>query len=437
MTLDGSNDVTCLGNAVPAREEQPTVALLRALYSNIGDLAIYKGTMNVFSQLQIESKYIFDPEPTFPEGYLDAYNLNLVYTFPSFIEKEIQRNEKSLFNYVRPVLHLPSDLLCMLKLRKEIDCLYCLGGARFGDTFAIHVIGEIINTCYKKRILNADLVIGGISIASSENGYLFKRFYQRFLNQITHLFVRDNISYSNLQKYDIPPEKCSVICDFAYWLDPLRSQRSMEIVEKLDEFSRGVPLIGIAPGMDLKSSKTEYLMSWCRLIRALYDKGYNIVLIPTSHNPKCLAPPHDKDDYGFCHLINLKLKLDLPIIQTKQLEPEEIIEIMKEFDCTVSARMHGAIFSTLADVPTICIYNEQKGLGLFNTFFNDSVRLYSLEEFLDYNKTHLSLIRDLEELLDVKSPYSETIKNMREASSKRIYDVFADLGLMQQSEKTL
>ena len=166
-------------------------------------------------------------------------------------------------------------------------------------------------------------------------------------------------------------------------------------------------------------------------------KGTILYWIPTSHNPKCLAPPHDKDDYGFCHLINLKLKLDLPIIQTKQLEPEEIIEIMKEFDCTVSARMHGAIFSTLADVPTICIYNEQKGLGLFNTFFNDSVRLYSLEEFLDYNKTHLSLIRDLEELLDVKSPYSETIKNMREASSKRIYDVFADLGLMQQSEKTL
>jgi len=259
---------------------------------------------------------------------------------------------------------------------------------------------------------------------------LFKRLYSKFLNQITHLFVRDNISYSNLVKYDFPPEKCSIICDFAYWLNPLRSQRSMEIMTKLDESSKGFPLIGIAPGMDIKSSKTEFLISWCHLIRTLYDKGYSIALIPTSHNPKCLTPPHDKDDYGLCHLINSKLNLNLPIIQTKQLEPEEIIEFMKKFDCVVSARMHGAIFSTIANVPTIHIYNEEKGLGLFNTFFNDAVRLYSLEEFLDYSRFHSNLIRDLEELLDVKNPYSEAINNMKKISSKRIYDVFVNLGLI-------
>ena len=181
-----------LGCIAAGERRRNSIALLRALYSNIGDLAIYKGTMNVFSHLHIEPKYIFDPEPTFPEGYLEDYNLNLVYTFPSLIEKEIQQNEKSPFNYIRPTLSLPSDLLHMLKLRKEIDCLYCLGGARFGDKFAVHVIGEIVNACYKKKILNADLVIGGISIARSDNGYLFKRLYSKFLNQITHLFVRDN-----------------------------------------------------------------------------------------------------------------------------------------------------------------------------------------------------------------------------------------------------
>ena len=430
MTLDKCDDIMPLGCIAAGERRRNSIALLRALYSNIGDLAIYKGTMNVFSHLHIEPKYIFDPEPTFPEGYLEDYNLNLVYTFPSLIEKEIQQNEKSPFNYIRPTLSLPSDLLHMLKLRKEIDCLYCLGGARFGDKFAVHVIGEIVNACYKKKILNADLVIGGISIARSDNGYLFKRLYSKFLNQITHLFVRDNISYSNLVKYDFPPEKCSIICDFAYWLNPLRSQRSMEIMTKLDESSKGFPLIGIAPGMDIKSSKTEFLISWCHLIRTLYDKGYSIALIPTSHNPKCLTPPHDKDDYGFCHLINSKLNLNIPIVQTKQLEPEEIIEFMKKFDCVVSARMHGAIFSTIANVPTIHIYNEEKGLGLFNTFFNDAVRLYSLEEFLDYSRFHSNLIRDLEELLDVKNPYSEAINNMKKISSKRIYDVFVNLGLI-------
>lgn len=345
-------------------------------------------------------------------------------------EKEIQQNEKSLLSYIRPTLNIPNNLSHMLRLRKEIDCLYCLGGARFGDKFAIHVIGEIVNACYKKKILNASLVIGGISIASSDNGFLFGKLYQKFLNQITHLFVRDNISYSNLIKYDFPPEKCSVICDFAYWLDPLKSQRSMDIMAKLDESSKGFPLIGIAPGMDIKSSKTEFLMSWCHLIQTLYDRGYSIALIPTSHNPKCLTPPHDKDDYGFCHLINSKLNLNLPIIQTKQLEPEEIIEFMRKFDCVISARMHGAVFSTIANVPTIHIYNEQKGLGFFSTFFNNAVRLYSLEEFLDYSKFHSNLINDLENLLNVKDPYSKTICSMKKTSFKKTYDVFVSLGLI-------
>ena len=419
-----------LENAVVRKERPSNLALVRALYSNIGDLAIYKGTMNVFSQLYISPKYIFDPEPMFPEGYLEGYSLNPVYTFPSLIEKGIQRNGNNLVSYIKPTLHLPSDLLNMLKLRKEIDCLYCLGGARFGDKFAVNVIGEICNAYCKKRALGANLVIGGISIASSSNNYLFKKIYKRFLNQVTYLFVRDNISYSNLLRYDFPPDRCSVICDFAYWLNSLQSQRSMEISVNLEESFRGFPLIGIAPGMDIKSSKKEYLRSWCRLIQTLYDRGYSIVLIPTSHNPKCLTPPHDKDDYGFCHTINSKLNLNLPIIQTKELEPEDLIEIMKKFDCVISARMHGAIFSTMANVPTIHIYNEQKGLGLFSTFFSNSVRLYSLEQFLDYDNTYSSLISDLEELLDVKNPYSETISNMKKISSKKIQDVFVGLGLI-------
>lgn len=430
MTLRECDDAVPLGYAAVNERKCNSIALLRALYSNVGDLAIYKGTMNVFSQLCIEPKYIFDPEPTFPDGYLEGYNLNQMHTFPSLIERELQQNGKSPFNYIRPALSLPRDLFHMLKLRKEIDYLYCLGGARFGDKFAIHVIGEIVNACYKKKILNANLVIGGISIATSDNGFLFGRLYQKFLNQITYLFVRDNISYSNLIKYDFPPEKCSVICDFAYWLDPLKSQRSMDIMAELDESSKGFPLIGIVPGMDIKSSKTEFLMSWCHLIQTLYDRGYSIALIPTSHNPKCLIPPHDKDDYGFCHLINSKLNLNLPIIQTKQLEPEEIIEFMKKFDCVISARMHGAIFSTIANVPTIHIYNEQKGLGFFSTFFNNAVRLYSLEEFLDYSKFHSNLINDLENLLNVKDPYSKTICSMKKTSFKKIYDVFVSLGLI-------
>lgn len=411
-------------------EKNNSLILLRALYSNIGDLAIYKGTMNVFSQLQIEPKYILDPEPTFPAGYLESYNLKPVYTFPSLIEKEIQQSKKNFVNYLMPTLHLPSDLLCMLKMRKEIDCLYCLGGARFGDKFAFHVVGEILNTCYKKKILNADLVIGGVSIAQSGDSYLFNKFYEKFLNQITHLFVRDNISYSNLKRYDLPPEKYSIICDFAYWLNPLQSQRSKDIRGTIEESSEGRIIIGIAPGMDIESSKTEYLVSWCRLIRNLCDRGYDIVLIPTSHNPKCLTPPHDKDDYGFCHLINSELNLNLPILQTKQFEPEEIIEIMGVFDCVISARMHGAIFSTIANVPTIHIYNEKKGLGLFNTFFNNSVRLYSLEQFLDHYRTHSNIINDLEELMDIKNPYSETINRMKKTSARTIHDVFATLELI-------
>lgn len=408
-----------------------SLALLRALYSNIGDLAIYKGTLNVFSELGIKPKYIFDPEPSFPEGYLQNYNLNLIYTFPTLLEQELQKNRRNPANYLRPTLHLPNELIQMHNLKKKIKHLFCLGGARFGDRFTPHVIGEILNAYSKTRLLNAKLIIGGISIASQENNYLFKKIYQKFLNQVTHLFVRDNISYDNLRKYHIPSENCSIICDFAYWLDPMESACSVNIKTNIDEYSNGSPVIGIAPGMDISSMKMEYKTSWCHLIRTLNSRGYSIVLIPTSHNPKCLTPPYDKDDYSFCQSINSELGFNLPIIQTKKLEPEEIIELMKKFACVISSRMHGAIFSTIANVPTIHIYNEKKGLGLFDTFFKETVSLYSFEHFLDYDKSHPFILGDLEGYIDANDPYSHTIHKMKEASQKKLDSVFIKTGLIR------
>lgn len=384
------------------------IGIIRATYSNMGDVAILKGALNVFEKLGIHPKFIFDPEPFFPENYFENMGITPVYTFPSKVEHKIFQSGgfNKITNYLIPLSSFSNDFF--FRKKNEINYLYCIGGSRFGIEQSKYVIAEILNVLYKKKLLGSQLIIGGASVSKHSTSKYFKYLYKIFAKNVNYAFVRDDISYSNLTEY-LPKNKCSVICDFAYWIHPLVTQNSVNVGKFIEVNSKGKKTIAIFPGLNLKS-KEEYISNLCKLITELYNENYSIFLIPTFNHP------YLKDDNDVCVTINSILKTEVNIIETKNLQPEELIYIISKFDGVVSSRLHGAIFATLANVPTVHIFSEHKGKGLFETYFKNTVCLISIEDLLKNNIT-----KNIIEFLNtpnVSEEYSKIIAEFKEESFK-------------------
>jgi polysaccharide pyruvyl transferase WcaK-like protein len=384
--------------------KRANIGIIRATYSNLGDIAILKGTLNVFEKLGIHPKFIFDPEPFFPENYFENMGITAVHTFPSKVEYKILQNGGSnkITNYLIPLSGFTKELF--FRKKNEINYLYCIGGSRFGIEQGKYVVAEILNVLYKKKLLGSELIIGGASISKHNTGKWFNKLYGIFANNVNYAFVRDNISYSNLTEY-LPKNKCSIICDFAYWIHPSVTKNTLNVSKFIADHSKGKKAIAIFPGLNLKS-KDEYISHLCKLINELNDENYSIFLIPTFNHP------YLKDDNDVCLNINSILKFKTNIIETKNLQPEELIQIISEFDGVISSRLHGAIFATLANVPTVHIYSEHKGKGFFSTYFKNNVCLISIDDILKSNMTK-KILQFLNQS-NVSEEYSKIIAEFKE-----------------------
>jgi len=376
-----------------------SLVLYGGTYLNKGGAAIAYGTLKVLKELDIGFKYIIDPEPFF---VFDSLDIIPIYRFSDLLSTNPLPSISPLYTY-KPFLR------CLINSHKsEIKMLqgspiWHIGDSPFSDKrSALSVIGQVIALQSLQSVVKGKVIIGGISLGYPRTK-IGKIVLQHFFRKnVDYSFVRGKETHTILQKLGAPSEKMSMICDFAFHLDKKENRETKNLSKLIRE--SGKPVVALifreySHGQD----RENYIKNIKKLTSKLEEQDYKVFFIPTSYS--YLLPENDQ--------IFMEKVLGMSthqIVNIKDFCPEEIISIFSNFDAVISARLHGAIYGALANVPTIHLYDSQKSLEVIGDIFGETIPLIKLSKFIE-SKGLSILIRTVDELLQKKNDISYNIKS--------------------------
>jgi polysaccharide pyruvyl transferase WcaK-like protein len=382
------------------------MSLVGGTYSNKGGLAIVQGTFKVLKELGIDFKYIIDPESFFPFEFFNSYNLIPIYRYSDVLWKKktpFVKHAYTLYPFIKCLINSRS-------FRKKYGCLngsllWYIGDSSLSDYRSLFsLLGETISIYSLKKAIKGKLIMGGISIEYPRTG-IGKFVLRRFLKSVDYFFVRGQISYDNLTKLGVPPNKISLICDFSLFLEQEKEKN-----RKIENDKPTVALIfrEYSDGLHRK----DYIGAIKRLVSKLLEYDFKIFFIPMAYSG--FIPEND-----LIFLENV-LKIDKnSIININEANPEEIIHIFSKFDAVISARMHGCVYSALAGVPTIHLYEMPKSLELIKGVFGEIIPLFKLCNFARDDNLSNKIIKNLINLLQRKEEISYQMKTCIDNAKKR------------------
>lgn len=340
--------------------------LLGGTYSNKGGLAIIKGTFKVFNELNISSRYIVDPEPLFPADFFSSRGLIPIYRFSKFLDKYSSLNLLIAF-----INLLKNSFTSQIRQLRGIPIWY-IGDSSLNDhRSVISLFGQIAS------LLSLKLATGSRLLINASMGYtrtkIGKMLLQSFLKNVDHLFARGTASYNNLLRLGVPPEKITTVCDFAFYLNREETARSRKYSKLINESKKpAMALIFKNPPRCV--DRSLYIDAARKLAFKLRDK-YEVFLVPTSYVPIPI-----ENDPMFLNELN---KTNMGhVLNIEELEPEEIIDVFTNFEAVITARLHGAVFSAMAGVPTYHIYEADNSIDVIGDIFGSLIPLLHVPDFV-------------------------------------------------------
>lgn len=246
----------------------------------------------------------------------------------------------------------------------DYDFLVIGGGQLILSNFCFPMAMYLwVNKFAKKK--NVKIYIIGVG-AGTEFSFINKQLYNKSLDKVDKLFIRDTKSIEVLDKlFNV---KSEFIPDVAFFLNN---------VYQRNRISTNKALVGIVDydvyRLYNKDNKSEiqYLEEWIVHVEKLFDEGYDVELFYTT--------PED-------YLQSIKLKnkyenkhsYDLKINESKNLE--ELIDVVQLAEKLISARMHGLIIAMVYGVKVIP-YEISHKLKIFsNEYINNNVSIKELQE---------------------------------------------------------
>lgn len=360
-------------------------------YLNKGGAAIAYGTLKTLREINISFQHIIDPEPFFP---FDSLNLNAIYRFSDVLSiKPIDS--------INPISTFNPFIKCLLKsysseiTQQKGSHIWHIGDSPFSDSrSALSVAGQVIALESLRRAVQSDVIIGGVSIGypkTSLGRYLTKRYFCNY-----HFYVRGSYTFNTLLRLGVSKNNMVPICDFAFHLDKIKSDRVQQLANTLVESDK--PIVGLCfrdfsyGGMQKKNIDCIH-----KLTRLLREK-YVVYFIPTSYSYL-----KAENDYLF---IKDTIQIDDKyIISIRDLSPGEIITLFSFFDAIVSSRLHGAVLGSLANVPTIHLYEGEKSLEVLGEVFGEIVPMRSILDFINGSGVE-ELAKLISRMIDMKEDLS-------------------------------
>lgn len=292
---------------------------------------------------------------------------------------------------------------------KELDDIpiWHIGDSPFSDQRSyLSVVGQVIALNTLRNATKGKVIIGGISLdyPRTKIGELALK---NMFNKIDYSFIRGEYTHKNYKKLGVANDQMSIICDFAFHLNKNDSNASKSISNTINETNK--PSIAlILREYSSGETRENYITNFKKLILLLENKGFNVYLIPTSY--AYLVPENDQ---------TFIKKIIQPnpekIINIKDLTPGEIISVFTNFDAIISTRLHGAIYGTLAHVPTIHLYEGGKSLEVIGDTFGDTIPLIKISDFV--SQSGLNNIINILDNIDKEN--SNKIKSCIEEARKQ------------------
>ena len=397
--------------------KESSFAIYGGTYLNKGGAAIAYGTLKVLKELDIDFRYIIDPDPFFPTEFFTLFNLTPIYRYSDTLSKKT-------ISSVTPINTFYPFIKCLInshtpQIRQLYDKpLWHIGDHPFSDEHSrLSVIGQIIALKSLKNVIKGKIIIGGVSIEypRTKIGEISLR---HFFKLVDYFFVRGLETYNTLSKLGVPHDKISLICDFAFHLDKKIASTLTNEGSKMIGKSSKSPIALILREYSTGQESENYVRNVKKLISKLKDK-YDLFYIPTSYS--YFLPEND--------LVFLKKVLGInenQIINIKDCHPEEIVSVFSNFDAIISTRLHGAVYSALANVPVIHLYGGNKSLEVIRDRFEELIPLIKLSDFTLGNGLN-EIPTILEDLIQRKSDISHrmklTIENSRKESINELRSV--------------
>lgn len=391
------------------------LVLYSGTYLNKGGAAIAYGTLKVLKEIGLGVKYSIDPD-IFPEAYFKDFDLIPIYRYSNILtEKPI--SSINFKDTIKPFIYcwLKSYSSQIRQLRG--NNIWHIGDSPFSDHRSVFsVIGQVFALDTLRKALNGKIVIGGISLEypRTEVG---RGVLKRFFKKVDHIFIRGKETQHHLYKLDVPINKMTSICDFAFHLNEDHSSKVEQygdIIKKNNRPKVALVLRDYSQGKE----RENYIRNLNDLILKL-KKSFEIYYIPTAYS--FFLPENDL--FFIEQVINKK-----NVINVRDFTPSEIIALLSYFDIVISTRLHGAVLGSLAHVPTIHLYEGRKGIEVLEDVYGKE--LLPLVKLSDFSMDHgYQIVINLTEKLienktDISCAMKDIIASVREESVAKINHFF-------------
>lgn len=388
--------------------EKQRLVLLSGTYTNKGGLAIVYGTLKLLNNLGIETKYIVDPDPSFPEEFYTKFNLIPIFRWSNkFGDGEIASltMTSSLKLFIRLLKNLHNSEIKKLKGYP----IWYIGDSSLNDYGSVMaLIGQIVNLSSLKKIT------GGKLIVNASMGYMRTRIgeiiFKSFLDTIDYYLVRGSASYANISQRGVADDRISIVCDMAFFLERSSTSHSERTINKIPKSNK--PTVALIFKDYSKSDQRESYIAKIHELYGALEGQFNVLFVPTSY-----VPYKRENDAIFLEKIGIKPD---KVLDIRLLNPEEIIDVFGHFDVVITLRLHGAVYAALAGTPTYHIYEAPNSIDVIQDTFGDTIPLIHVSEFLNIKPR--DIIAKVEVLIEKKQEIKTDMRVKIDDSRSKTYE---------------
>jgi polysaccharide pyruvyl transferase WcaK-like protein len=365
-------------------------------FGNVGDFAIFKGTLRVLREVAPGADItVVDPQPV-PNTYLDDHVAWVSYhrLFHGLFER--------VMAHTVSMAQLVSGLKPVAGYEHGEGVLWHRGCSGYdGYHGSIPPLLSAAGTLSVARLFGFK-ILGGLSLGFYRNGFE-KNIIRNFADGWNYILVREPYSKYYLTSAGVDEGRVLLVHDFAFHAGEKCSKRVKELVGEIRNYD-SKPRIAVSI-RDYYYDRdpmlyNSYIQFIGRLLKTL-TREFRVFLIPMAFSGR-----HENDIKFIKRLMEDRVIPDsaVPLYGAAYMDPEEVVCLLRNFDVSIGVRTHLCILSAVACIPTIHLYYEHKGRGIFRYSLRDSLPSISLYSAIHDPLTTINqIVGHVRKLIDEKN----------------------------------
>jgi len=299
---------------------------------------------------------------------------------------------------------------------EKADIILCPGGHLFTSMNPLisvwtYTISILLAKKMNKPVFGLSQTIGPFDGIS---GGIAKYLSKKGIRSMDLIILRDKSSEEVLRTLQLENINYVFAGDIVYLLDNIVKKEECNFREiKQDKINVGITIHHLY--FKYHMSRREYvniMSGFCnQLVNVFQD--VNIIFVPMEYNAK-----NPKDRTLICEIMEITNNKENIDIVERDLQPEELLSLMKQLDFFIGTKTHSIVMSLLAGTPTLCISYHEKS----NFFMHEwGVGEYAINL---KNINNENLLELFEKLNNNKKKIKTILENSRDKMKVRAYKNF-------------